>query len=385
MDDKNKMIEKFKIDDEISCEGSNNKKNILFLMYMLYGGGAEKALMSILDNLDYSKYNVDLVVLAKENSYLYNINEKVNVVYMYDTLSEMYEEYANGNFNLELGAKYDVEIGFLDLFTTWAICRFGSPNAKKITWLHGDFKVVIGANTVDYARDIYGRMDKIISVSDGVSKSFIDFIGDGLNSKLQKIYVPIDTYQIRKLSLEDIEYKKSKFTIMSIGRLSSEKGFDRLIKVHKRLIDEGIDHELIIIGSGAEEENLKNLINNLGLESSCKLIEYQINPYPWIKMCDVFVSPSYQEALGLTIIEAMVLEKPVVATDNHGPRSLFKDKLGLMVSNSEDGLYYGLRLMILNQEIREIYTRNLKKVEHFDFDKSIVMPEIERLLDEIKI
>ena len=118
MDDKNKMIEKFKIDDEISYEGSNNKKNILFLMYMLYGGGAEKALMSILDNLDYSKYNVDLVVLAKENSYLYNINEKVNVVYMYDTLSEMYEEYANGNFNLELGAKYDVEIGFLDLFTT---------------------------------------------------------------------------------------------------------------------------------------------------------------------------------------------------------------------------------------------------------------------------
>ncbi len=171
---------------------------------------------------------------------------------------------------------------------------------------------------------------------------------------------------------------------MSIGRLSSEKGFDRLIKVHKRLLDDGIDNELLIIGSGAEEENLKSLVKELELENSCRLIEYQKNPYPWIKMCDVFVSASYTEALPLAIIEAMVLGKVVVATDTHGSRALFKDKLGLMVSNSEDGLYYGLRLMILNQEIRELYTKNLKEVEKFDFDKFIVMPEIEKLLDEIK-
>ena len=98
-------------------------------------------------------------------------------------------------------------------------------------------------------------------------------------------------------------------------------------------------------------------------------------------MCDVFVSASYTEALPLAIIEAMVLEKPIVATDTHGSRALFKDKLGLMVSNSEDGLYYGLRLMILNKDIRDLYIRNLKEVEKFDFDKSIVMPEIEKLFD----
>ena len=384
IDDKNRIIEKFKIDDEISYEDSNNKKNILFLMYFLYDGGAEKALMSILDNLDYSKYNVDLVLLAKEKEYIYNINENVNVIYIYDSPGQLERDYLSGNFNLEFKKEYDVEISFLGIFTTWAICRYGSPNAKKITWLHTDFALTVGGNTVEYVKDIYGRMDKIISVSDGVSKSFTDFVGDSFNSKLQRIYVPTDIYQIHKLSLEDIEYKKNKFTIMSIGRLSSEKGFDRLIKVHKRLLDDGIDNELIIIGSGAEEENLKSLVKKLGLGNSCRLIEYQKNPYPWIKMCDVFVSASYTEALPLAIIEAMVLGKAVVATDTHGSRALFKDKLGLMVSNSEDGLYYGLRLMILNQEIRELYTKNLKEVEKFDFDKSIVMPEIENLLDEIK-
>ena len=384
IDDRSRIIEKFKIDDEISYEEPNNKKNILFLMYFLYDGGAEKALMSILDNLDYSKYNVDLVLLAKEKEYIYNINENVNVIYIYDSPDQLDRDYLSGNFNLEFKKEYDVEISFLGIFTTWVICRYGNPNAKKITWLHTDFSLTVGGNTVDYVKDIYGRMDKIISVSDGVSKSFTDFVGDSFNSKLQRIYVPTDIYQIRKLSLEDIEYKKNKFTIMSIGRLSSEKGFDRLIKVHKRLLDDGIDNELLIIGSGAEEENLKSLVKELELENSCRLIEYQKNPYPWIKMCDVFVSASYTEALPLAIIEAMVLGKVVVATDTHGSRALFKDKLGLMVSNSEDGLYYGLRLMILNQEIRELYTKNLKEVEKFDFDKFIVMPEIEKLLDEIK-
>ncbi|MEN2257755.1 glycosyltransferase [Paraclostridium benzoelyticum] len=98
-------------------------------------------------------------------------------------------------------------------------------------------------------------------------------------------------------------------------------------------------------------------------------------------MCDVFVSSSHAEALGLAIIDAMVLEKPIVATDTHGSRALFNDKLGLMVSNSEDGLYYGLRLMILNQDVRNLFIKNLKEVEKFDFDKSIVMPEIERLFN----
>lgn len=390
--DKKRLIENFNIDEMIfsgelliedkgSDQDLNNKKNILFVMYTLLDGGAEKALMSILDNLDYSKYNVDLVVLGKEKSYLYDINENVYVVYMYDTLGEMYEEYLNGNFNLEFKKGYDVEIGFLNIFTTWAICRFGNPNAKKITWIHDDFGCSVKGNTVEYVTDIYGRMDKIISVSDGVSKSFTDFVGDSLKSKLQRIYDPIDISQIRKLSLEDIEYKKNKFTVMSIGRLEIDKGFERLIRVHKRLIDEGIDHDLIMLGNGGAEEYLKNLVKDLGLENSCKFVDYQKNPYPWIKMCDVFVSSSYAEALGLAIIEAMVLEKPIVATDTHGSRALLKDQLGMMVSNSEDGLYYGLRLMILNKDIRDLYIRNLKEVETFDFDKSIVMPEIEKLFD----
>lgn len=392
IDDKNRIIETFKIDEELrikesviedesSEEEPKIKKNILFLIYVLLDGGAEKALMTILDNLDYSKYNVDLIVLAKEKSYLYNINENVNVSYMYDTIGQLYGEYVNGKFNLELKKEYDIEIGFLGLFTAWAICRFGSPNAKKITWLHSDFPFMVSGNTVEYVTDIYGRMDNIISVSDGVSKSVVDFIGDSLNSKLKRIYVPVNTSKIRKLSLESIEYKKSKFTIMSMGRLSGEKGFDRLIKAHKKLIDEGIDHELIILGSGGEEVNLRKLVKNLGLEESCKLVGYQKNPYPWVKMCDIFVSPSHTEALPLAIIDAMILEKPIVATDTHGSRALFKDKLGMMVSNSEDGLYYGLRLMILNQDIRDLYIRNLKEVEIFDFDESIVMPEIESLFD----
>lgn len=396
LDDKSRIIETFKIDDMITNQEliiedenfdtiPNNKKNILFVMYLLLDGGAEKVLMSILDNLDYSKYNVDLIVLAKEKSYLYDINKNVKVRYIYDTVGQLYQEYTNGNFNLELEKKYDIEIGFLGIFTTWVIARFGNAQAQKITWLHSDFARMVSGNSVEYVTDLYNRMDDIICVSNGVKQSFIDFAGNELENKLKTIYNPIDIYQIRELSLQDIQYKKNKFTILSIGRLEDEKGFDRLIKVHKKLIDEGIDNELIILGSGGEEENLKKLIKDLKLEDSCKLIEYQKNPYSWIRMCDAFVSPSITEALSLAIIEAIILKKPIVATDTHGSRALFKDNLGLMVGNSEEGLYYGLRNMILNKELRELYIKNLKEVDKFDFDKSIVMPQIEELFDGGKI
>ncbi len=362
----------------------NHKKNILFVMYLLLDGGAEKALMSTLDNLDYSKYNVDLIVLAKEKSYLYDINKNVSVRYIYDTIDEMLKDYSNGNFHLEFKKEYDIEIGYLWIFTTWAIAKFGNPKAKKITWIHNDFGFMVCGNTVEYVTNVYSKMNNIICVSEGVKQSFIDFAGNELENKLQTIYNPIDIYQIRRLSLQGIEYKKNKFTILSIGRLSGVKRFDKLIKVHKKLIDEGIDNELIILGSGKEQENLKNLIKDLELEDSCKLIEYQKNPYPWIKMCDVFVSSSTTEALSLVIIEAMILGKPIVATDTHASRALFENNLGLMVSNSEEGLYYGLRNMILNKELRELYIKNLKEVDKFDFDKSIVMPQIEKLFEEGK-
>jgi glycosyltransferase involved in cell wall biosynthesis len=322
-----------------------------------------------------------LIVLAKEKSYLYDINKNVEVRYIYDTVDEMYQDYLNGNFNLEFEKKHDIEIGFLGIFTTWVISRFGNPQAKKITWLHGDFAYMVSGNTVEYTNDLYSRMDNIICVSNGVEQSFLDFAGNQLENKLQTIYIPIDVYQIRELSSKEVLYKKNKFTILSIARLSSEKGFDRLIRVHKKLIDEGIENELIILGSGGEEENLRRLIRDLKLEDTCKIIEYQKNPYSWIKMSDVFVSSSHTEALSLAIVEAMILEKPIVATDTHGSRTLFKNSLGLMVGNSEEGLYYGLRNMILNKKLRELYIKNLKEVDKFDFDKSIVMPQIEKLFD----
>ncbi len=318
------FAEKAIIEDENLHISFNNKKNILFVMYLLLDGGAEKVLISILDNLDYSKYNVDLIVLAKEKSYLYNINENVKVRYIYDTVEQLSQDYLNGNFNLEIEKKYDIEIGFLGIFTTWVIARFGNPKAKKITWLHGNFAYMVSGNTVEYVTDLYNRMDNIICVSNGVKQSFIDFVGNELDNKLQTIYNPIDIDQIRDLSIKDLKYKKNKFTILSIGRLAWEKGFDRLIKVHKKLINEGIDNELIILGGGAKEKELKKLAKELNLEDTCKFIDYQKNPFSWIKMSDIFVSSSVTEGLPLAIIEAMILEKPIVATDTHGSSDLLE-------------------------------------------------------------
>jgi len=147
----------------------------------------------------------------------------------------------------------------------------------------------------------------------GISKSVLDNITENLNIKVKSktvIYAPHDIEKVRELSKEEI--KEDNF-IVSVGGLSKRKNYNLLIESFNSIKDK-IDLNLIIIGEGKEEKNLKELIGKLNLENRVKLLGFRENPYPYIKKAKLLVSSSNSEGLPRVIVEAFVLNTPVVTT-----------------------------------------------------------------------
>jgi glycosyltransferase involved in cell wall biosynthesis len=157
----------------------------------------------------------------------------------------------------------------------------------------------------------------------------------------------------------------------SMGRLHSRKNYHTLMKVHRRLLDDGLLHSIAVIGGGGEMENLKNQAKELGVESTFMLLGSQINPYPYIIHSDYFVLPSESESYPLTIGEVMGLNIPIISTNVGGiPEMIEHNFDGYLVEPDENSIYEGMKLFLTSSEITQRFRTNLlKSVEKFDNNK----------------
>lgn len=369
------------------------KKRILFVVESLSGGGAEKVLTTILNNLDYSKFEVGLLSLvdtgvnkdsipscvkyysclsdSKNNKLWYKI--KYYLIYKLLPLRFVY--------SWLIPDEYDIEIAFIEGFATKLIAK--SNKTRKIAWVHIDLalfpwtiKQGIYKNRKEEI-DTYKKFETIIAVSETVGTNFKNTYG----LDCDVIYNPIDSEDIIRKSKAECELNKTnKVRIISVGRLVYQKCFGRLIRSFKRLIDDGLDVELIILGEGEEKKELQRLISDLNLENKIHLYGFKKNPYSWMKQSDVFVCSSLYEGFSLVIAEAMVLGLPIVSTNCSGPNELLDfGKYGLLVDNSEDALYQGIKKVIIDKDCRKKYSlKSLKRSEDLNIKSS--MTEIHNLL-----
>lgn len=359
----------------------STKKNILFVITEFGSGGAEKSLQTLLNNLDYTKYNVDLFPVVTQGTNPIKFNDNVNIIEGFSSWDELNNSFKTGYHNTLLHAKlkpiYDVQVSYMEGISALIVTHYGNASSKKIAWIHSDISISLGIiNAFNYE---YHNMDKIVIVSEGSRKAFLTALGEDFNSKCITLYNPLDKDLILNKSYDYINFTKNKVTLLSIGRLAPEKRFDRLIHVHKQLLNEGLDHDLIILGNGVQKQILDNLILDLEVSSTCKLFGFVENPYPWINMCDIFVSSSQAESCPIVITESMVLCKPIVATKTVGSVELLEDNLGLLVDNSDDGLFAGLKLLIESSELRSYYSSNLSNLKLFDIEST--MSQIDELFN----
>jgi glycosyltransferase involved in cell wall biosynthesis len=278
--------------------------------------------------------------------------------------------------------KYDVEIAFFRGLPVKIISGSANKNVKKIAWVHSDSQLCEGMissykNLKDTIR-AYRRFDKIVCVSKEAQKKFETKMG--IKENVITIYNITGIEDIIKKANDDKEIeRKSQFSIVTVGRLANNaKGFDRLLEVCKRLNEEKIEYTLTIIGDGLDREKLQNFIceNNL---NNVYMAGMQENPYKFMKHADLLVCSSYYEGYNLTVAESLIIGTPVLSTNCTGPCEILDNgEYGMIVENSAEGLYQGIKKIITDKELYNHYKGKAKERRPF-FDEEKIINEVENL------
>jgi len=364
--------------------------HILFFIESLSGGGAEKVLVTFLKHLDYSRYEITLMPLVDIGVLREDIDKsKIHYAPVIGEAKTPWQRIWN-KIKYKLIYHYlpcklanrwiipqkgiDVYIAFTEGFATKLLSY--TPN-KKIAWVHADLKTdpwTLNSNiykNLEEERTSYNRYDRVVCVSKSVEQVMREHYG---LSQTTTIFNPIDIEDILLKASQPIDIDiPSSFNIVSVGRLVPQKGYDRLIPIVGKLRREGKDVQLFLIGEGVERKYLESIIKKEGLQEAVHLMGFQKNPYALMSKMNLFVCSSRAEGYSLVIAEAMTLGLPVVSTDCAGPNELIDHgKYGLLVDNSETGLYNGILRIIDRIELREgLKAKAIERSKIFGLDDTL--------------
>ena len=182
--------------------------------------------------------------------------------------------------------------------------------------------------------------------------------------------------------LHIVNFDPNVINLVSVGRIHDMKGYDRLVRVFERLNKNGkLDNVYLrIVGDGPDYNLVKSLIKEFSLEDKVEMVGRVKNPFPYVKNSDAFLMCSRYEPFGLVILEAMVLETPVISTEVASIHEIMNENYGLITENSEEGLYQAISKAIENKDILNKYKNNLKD---YKYDTDEIIKNIENLLDEV--
>ena len=358
------------------------KKKILFLIPNLAGGGAEKVLVNLVNNLSQEKFDVTLQTLfdvGVNKQYLlphirYTGGWKKQPRGMTQLMKLFSPQFL---YKRVVKEQYDVVVSYLEGPTARIIAGCTDKNTKAVSWIHTQFiskKVAaIGFRSLKEARKLYNEPDIIVAVGQTVKEGFLSQIPT--NKKIEILYNTNETERIIELADKSIEENFVQgLTVCTVGKLIPVKAFDRLIRVHRRLLDDGLQHRIRILGVGSEQERLEKLICELGVQDSVQLLGFKENPYAYVSKADLYVCSSLREGFSTAVTEALVLGVPVVTTECSGMKELLGEhnEYGIVTENSEDGLYEGLKAMLSNSQLRTSYKEKAKeRGKRFSREKTV--------------
>lgn len=332
-------------------------KKILFVIESLSGGGAEKVLTTLIKNIDKKNFSITVLTVINTGVYL-NVIEKFCVLkYMLPAYTDLNSPISKLKYRTKykqiyswpiekvykkyITEQYDVEVAFVEGFATKLIAASSNPHSKKICWIHIDMESNPYADsyfrTLDEEKKTYQKYNYIIGVSQSVKKVFEKKFA--LPDSVRVIYNPIDKNEIIKKASREQVKKPKQTTLISIGRLVKQKGYDRLIRSLANLKDYNFEYKLWILGEGSERKALEELIEKEQLRDRVYLFGFQENPYSWLNAADVFICSSRAEGYSLAIAEAMTLGKPVLSVECSGPNEILNNgEFGKMVDNTDEDL-----------------------------------------------
>lgn len=364
-------------------------------------GGQEKMLIEFLNILDPTKYEVLLLIeenKGKNNDYIDEIPKWID--YKFLTSEKLMEDinilknkkniFAKLYYSILLKKKKNIAIkefeknlNFGDIIIDYDmgllrnLHKLSLKNKTLVGWSHA------GEGTLPKSKQKRKNIEKynyIVTINDIMKKGYEKNLS---NSKVLKINNFMNFDKILKMSNEKLEdYGEY---IISVGSLTENKNHILLIEAFRELKKEkNIKEKLIIIGDGKEKEKLEQRIDELNLNEDILLLGQKQNPYKYMKNSKIYVSVSKNEGLPLTSIEAMILQKMVIAVENNGTRELLdKDSnYGKLIKDSKEELKDELYYFLMNDKERKKY--EIKGFERAkNYDRNIVKIEIERFIDKL--
>lgn len=366
-------------------------KKILFLIPTLAHGGAEKVLVNLVNNLDQNKYDITVQVMFDGGVNKEFLMPHVHYKYMFKKIfrgSAMIFSIMSPKFLYKHLVKdeYDVVISYLEGVTARIAC---GCKAKKVSWIHIEMldekAFTLGFKSRQEALKYYNLFDYNVCVSNTVKEKFCAFGVD--KDKTIVLYNTNEDQEIKEKSeqpVDDILFEKSTINLVSVGKLVPSKGYDRLLRIHNKLIKEGFLIHTYILGIGEYEGKFKKFIQENSLDNSFTLVGYKKNPYKYVKNCDLYVCSSRREGFSTAVTEALIVGTPVISTECSGAVELLgeNNEYGVVVGNNEDALYDGLKDLLKNREKIEYYHK--KAVERAEFfKKETRVREVEELLDKL--
>lgn len=359
---------------------------ILFFMDTLSGGGAEKVLQTLVNNMDQQKFAITVHTLnqADPTGWLapgirYRAVNRCKTAWGRKLFSWWLRLCAELKWLYPLYIKddYDIEVAYLECGPTKILAGSTNKKALKLAWVHCDLEKKEGiADQAVRLKRYYRAYDKVVCVSENVKDSFARLFG-GTPETVVLHNVIDETEILEKAGVLEVP-KTAGAALVAVGRLTNQKGFDRLLEACAQLKRDGYVFRLRILGEGPERENLEEQIRREKLEDCVELLGFQSNPYPYLKASNLVICSSRYEGLSTVITEALILEKPVVTTSCTGMEELLGDsEYGLITGDSAEGIYTGIRRMLSEPGLLERYAQAAAK-RGKDFSKEMVLTETER-------
>ena len=355
-----------------------SKKSILVFVSQLCNGGAERVAANLSDELS-KKYKVILVTYTLPTKNDYSCSVKRIIV---DEKKSRFFKYNYVIRNLKkIKKKYHI---------THSISFCSKANYLNVMSRVNDKTIISIRSYLKYSEvdQQYYRLNKVAGKYCDeevvVSSQLIEEQINEYNSSKDKIKVIhnfVDKEKIDKCLKEKNNVILSKNTIINVGRLSNQKGQKYLIRAMSFVVKKVPDAELIILGKGELEEELKKEINALHLEKNVKLLGYKSNPYIYMKQASCFVLSSFFEGMPNVIFEAMYTGLPIISCDcisgvreiigpktdiNYRNNNMTKEEYGILVpimkeENAVDYLANAIVEMLQDKELNDYYRKQSRK------------------------
>ena len=381
---------------------SQKKIKLLFRHRSMEMGGVEKVMLSIVNNLNPEKFEITVCLNLNQGELRNEFPPHIRKLYLAEGKEDFSKNIILQKIQLyqrkkkleklrknpgiidkqHLKEYFDIEIG-MTYNDFESVLNSSNKNSKKIGWFHSEINVPGLKPLLPEILKQFPQFDVMVYCSQKI-KDLMHIHHPDLHFPREKVIInAISIEEIKVKAAEKIEAFSEKPSFVSVGRLHYRKGYHKLIEAHTKLIREGHDHQILIVGEGEHRQNLEKLIKENKVERTFILLGNKMNPYPYIKNADFFILPSESEAWPLVIAEALILQKPIIATDTGDVSMMIApEKTGILIPYKVEEMYYSMKRFLTDKPLISEIKSNLQNIED-QFDNKKIFESIEIMMEQI--